>query len=97
MTLSDLASRYICSAESVLSRVQVTEDPVTVDSSNVRNTVDFAKVYLEDAKYYREKKKFEVSLSCITYCEGLLDALRLLGVVSFEWPTRQRKRNRSGR
>jgi FAD synthetase len=97
MTLSELASRYICFAESVLSRVQVAEDPVTVDSSHFLNVVDFAKAYLEDAKYYREKKKFEVSLSCVAYCEGLLDALRLLGVVNFEWPKRQRIRDRSGK
>jgi hypothetical protein len=52
--------------------------------------VDASKAYLEDAKYYREKKKFEVSLTSVAYCEGLLDALRMLGVVKFEWPTRKK-------
>jgi hypothetical protein len=59
--------------------------------------MDFAKAYLEDARYYREKKKFEVSLTSIAYCEGLLDALRLLGAVKFEWPTRKKGGKRSGK
>lgn len=40
---------------------------------------------LEDAKYYREKKKLETRLASVAYCEGLLDALRLLGFVEFSW------------
>jgi len=88
MSLNELASKYIGSAEHVFDRIEFTEPPVTLDLTRVRNVVDFAKAYLKDARYYREKKKFEVSLTSIAYCEGLLDALRLLGAVKFEWPTR---------
>jgi len=35
---------------------------------------------LEDAKYYEDKSKLETSLASVAYCEGLLDALRLLGL-----------------
>ena len=45
--------------------------------------------YLEDAKYYKAQGKLETSLTSIAYCEGLLDALRLVGAVEFEWPTKQ--------
>jgi len=45
---------------------------------------------VEDAKYYKLQKKLEVSLTSIAYCEGLLDALKLLGAVKFEWPTNQK-------
>lgn len=51
-----------------------------------RGVVEFAKAYFEDAKYYRDRKRFEVSLASVAYCEGLLDALKLLGAVKFEWP-----------
>jgi hypothetical protein len=44
---------------------------------------------LEDAKYYKDQKRFETSLTSVAYCEGLLEALRLLGAVKFEWPTNQ--------
>ena len=47
--------------------------------------------YLEDAKYYKAQGKLETSLTSVAYCEGLLDALRLLGAVNFEWPAKQEK------
>ena len=51
--------------------------------------------YLEDAKYYKAQGKFETSLTSVAYCEGLLDALRLLGAVKFEWPTNQERKKLS--
>jgi hypothetical protein len=96
MSLDKLALKYISSAEHVLNQMKIAEIQITLDSAQVRSVVDFAKAYLEDARYYREKKKFEVSLTSIAYCEGLLDALRLLGVVKFKWPTRGRKRKPKG-
>ncbi len=48
--------------------------------------------YLEDAKYYKVQGRLETSLTSVAYCEGLLDALRLLGAVKFEWPEKQRKK-----
>jgi hypothetical protein len=94
MSLNELASKYISSAEHAFSHIEVTETPITVDSFRVCNVMDSAKAYLEDARYYREKKKFKVSLTSIAYCEGLLDALRLLGAVRFEWPTRKKEGKR---
>jgi FAD synthetase len=46
---------------------------------------------LQDAKYYRDNGKLEVSLASVAYCEGLLDALKMLGAVKFEWPVRKEK------
>jgi FAD synthetase len=95
MSLNELASKYISSAEHAFSHIEVAETPITLDSFRVCKVIDFAKAYLEDARYYREKKKFEVSLTSIAYCEGLLDAVRLLGAVRFEWPTRKKEGKRS--
>ncbi|MEM3577524.1 MAG: DUF357 domain-containing protein [Candidatus Bathyarchaeia archaeon] len=94
MNLEELVSKYIASAEHVFREVEVVENTLGIDLSGVKKVLDFARAYLEDAKYYRDKKKFEVSLASIAYCEGLLDALKLLGAVKFEWPTR---RERSGK
>lgn len=95
MSLNELASKYISSAEHVFTQIEVVEAPITLDLTRVCNVVDFAKAYLKDARFYREKKKFEVSLTSVAYCEGMLDALRLLGAVRFEWPTRKEKTKRS--
>ena len=75
--------------------MQVVKDEINIDQSKIKEVIDWAKDYLEDANYYREKKKFEVSLTAIAYCEGLLDALRLLGAVSFEWPPKIKRKRKA--
>jgi len=86
MSLDALVSKYIDSAEKVLAKMQLTKDPLTIDDARVNEVVGWVKAYLEDAKYYKAQKKLETSLTSIAYCEGLLDALKLLGAVKFEWP-----------
>jgi hypothetical protein len=92
MSLDKLVSKYISSAGRVFTEMTAREDSLSVNVESVRKVVDCAKDYLEDARYYMEKKKFEVSLTSVAYCEGLLDALRMLGAVSFEWPKKTQKK-----
>jgi len=92
MSLEKLVSKYIASTEHVLSSMEIAGSSVNLSVDDVRKVVKSAKAYLEDAKYYRERKKFEVSLASVAYCEGLLDALKLLGAVKFEWPVGKKRR-----
>jgi len=89
MSLETLTSKYIDSAEFVLKTMQQNPTPVSIDSAAVDNLISYVYDYLADAKYYKASGKLETSLTSIAYCEGLLDALRLLGAVTFEWPTRK--------
>jgi len=66
-----------------------TKTPINLSEENVAAVLRWATDYLEDAKYYKAQGKLETSLTSIAYCEGLLDALRLVGAVEFEWPTKQ--------
>ena len=91
MSLRVLVSRYINSAEKASSQMIISNRPVLVDIDKIREVAEWARAYLKDAKYYREKEKLEVSLTSVAYCEGMLDALRLSGMVNFEWPTKERK------
>lgn len=86
MSLEMLVVKYIASAEKVMEEMQQTKGSLTLDEEQVAKVVEYVKDYLADAKYYKAQKKLETSLTSIAYCEGLLDALRLLGVVKFEWP-----------
>lgn len=86
MSLEALVSKYIASAEKVLSEMQRSHGSLTINEMSVSKIVDYIADYLADAKYYKAKGKLETSLTSIAYCEGLLDALRLLGAVKFEWP-----------
>ncbi len=87
MSLETLTSRYIASTEKVLKEIQRTKGLTNVTEEQINNILSYVIAYLEDAKYYKAQKKLEISLTSIAYCEGLLDALRLLGAVKFEWPT----------
>ena len=84
MSLEALVAKYIVSAEKVLKEIQRTKGAVNVTEKNVASILGYVNNYLEDAKYYMSQKKFETSLASVVYCEGLLDALRLLGAVKFE-------------
>ncbi len=86
MSLESLVSKYIGSAEKVLKELQRTQGTLTVDEDCVNKVVAYVEAYLADAKYYKAQKRLETSLTSVAYCEGLLDALRLLGAVNFEWP-----------
>ena len=91
MSLEALVTKYIVSAEKVLDEIQRTEGSVTLNKAKIDEILSYVTAYLKDAKYYKDEKKFETSLTSIAYCEGLLDALRLLGVVKFEWPTKKER------
>ena len=69
--------------------------PISLTEGFVADVLRWAVDYLEDAKYYKAQGKLETSLTSVAYCEGLLDALRLIGAVNFEWPTNQERRKLS--
>ena len=85
MSLERLISKYVKSAELVLATFEYANN---LDKEKVVDVVDHAKTYLSDAKYYMQSGKLDTSLTSVAYCEGLLDALKLLGAVKFEWPTK---------
>jgi len=86
VTLEELTAKYIRNSETVLEELSVIRDVGQVNREEVDSVIETARRYLEDAKYYRGRGKLETGLASVAYCEGLLDALRLLGVVKFSWP-----------
>ena len=89
MSLEALAAKYISSAERVFKELEQAKLPINMTDEAVAKVLCWAADYLGDAKYYKAQGKFETSLTSVAYCEGLLDALRLLGAVKFEWSTNQ--------
>lgn len=85
MKVERLVARYLRNAEEAFRQI---DENATVSSPAVVRVLDHAKRYYEDSTYYHHQKRFETALTSVAYCEGLLDALRLLGMVEFEWATR---------
>jgi FAD synthetase len=83
MSLKELTSKYIQNSERVLAEIKLATDVVVIDEEKIKGIIESARQYLNDAKYYELQNRLETSLASVSYCEGLLDALRLLGVVEF--------------
>ena len=92
MSLETLTTKYIASTEKVLKELERSQEPITVTDESVTSILSYISDYLEDAKYYKAQGKLETSLTSIAYCEGLLDTLKLLGAVKFDWPLNQQKK-----
>lgn len=85
MKLEELVSKYIQNTENVFKEMKITQTSMSIDQEKIKNVIETAKRYLEDARYYQGKSKLETGLASVAYCEGLLDALRLLGIAKFSW------------
>lgn len=83
--------KYIGSVRFVLQKVA--ERGKSKLDSFVSTIADYASRYLFDAEWYLQRGDCLTALACISYAEGLLDALRISGAVSFSWPD-QRERPR---
>jgi FAD synthetase len=92
VSLEALTVKYISMAEKVFSQLTRTLTPNSLTEETVTAVLSYAIDYLEDAKYYKAQGKLETSLTSVAYCEGLLDALRLIGAVNFEWPSNQKEK-----
>ncbi len=80
-----MALKYILKTEKALKRLKTMSSPVLIEVSLVKEVIEEAERYFKDAKYYLERKEYLISLASITYCEGLLDALRMLHLIKLDW------------
>jgi diphthine synthase len=74
------ARRYIDKTSRVVERIG--RQPLDGES---REILELASTYLYDSQSFLSSGRVEDSLIAISYAEGLLDCLRMLGRVSFEW------------
>ncbi len=81
MSAESLTTKYIGAMEETIKDMKQKEDSIVISKECVNQILSYVKSYLEDAKYFRDQKKFETSLTSIAYCEGLLDAMKLIGAV----------------
>ncbi len=74
----DRVALYIKNLEEAL-------DSLVLRDGSYKHIVDLAKAYLKDSKYYYSTGDRETALATVSYAEGLLDALKLMGVADFKW------------
>ena len=79
-----LIAKYTEGCRKVLKELKNKELPATITEEQVKEMIEHTERYLDDAEYYRTEQK-GVALTSVAYAEGILDALKLLGLVEFEW------------
>ena len=80
-----LVGRYVSSVDLALKDLKLRDPNTILVDQNIKLVIDAVKRYLSDAKYYLKIKKEAIALTSISYAEGLLDALRIMDLVDFEW------------
>lgn len=80
----DLPSRVRAYINNVEYALRCLREKISPDNPFYK-LVELSSSYLNDAKYYFEKKDYVSSLSCIAYAEGLIDSLNHTGVVTINW------------
>ena len=83
--VSSLVERYVSSIEFALKDLKIRDSNSTFVEHQIELVIDASKRYLSDAKYYLGIKKEAIALTSISYAEGLLDALKIMELVDFEW------------
>lgn len=83
-TCEEKVRKYIRAVRQVLSELPS-------PNGDAGEIVDLASRYASDAEWYLSRSDCLTALACISYAEGLLDALRLEGRVSFNWPSQHRR------
>ncbi len=68
-----------------IAKIRRVFDSMRISRDESKEVVKIAGSYLEDAERFLEKGDLFNSLGALAYCEGLLDALRMMGYVEFEW------------
>jgi len=82
----ELSEKYIGNLDFAFSTLSTREGSRAIGEREVEHVIDLARRYKEDAERFLEAGKHITSIAAASYAEGLLDALRLLGLVEFSWP-----------
>jgi hypothetical protein len=80
---SERTARYLELTSTSLKRLKIKELPATVENTQVHYVLAMVRGYVKDATHYSQNRKPVISLACVAYAEGLLDALKFLGLAEF--------------
>lgn len=77
--------RYISGTERVFRTMRQCPPADKGQKRSLAENIELSKQYLADSKHYLGKGDLITALVCIAYSEGLIDACRNLGWLSYEW------------
>ncbi|MEM1928262.1 MAG: DUF357 domain-containing protein [Acidilobaceae archaeon] len=82
------AEKYIRNVLEALKTLELSEAAGrTLGKADLERLLDAVERYVRDAQYYLDLGDHETALAAASYAEGLLDALKYLGVLEPRWPS----------
>lgn len=81
--------QYISTVERALEAANRQSDGLSEQEERV---LALSRMYLEDSKYYYSKDDLVTALATVSYAEGLIDALNMLGKLNVRWEKPRRKK-----
>ncbi len=78
---AERATTYIATTVRTLAHLKPRTPSAQISKEEVNKIIEAATSYTSDAKHYAGKDQPVTSLACVAYAEGLLDALKFLGLV----------------
>ncbi len=82
--MDKLIRKYSEGCRRVIGELEKAGPPRGKGFDRVKALIEHAARYVDDAEYYAQERR-ATALASVSYAEGILDALRLLGLVEFEW------------
>ena len=83
--------KYISNVENALKSIRL-QSLSRLSNKDVEHVIKYVRDYLLDSIYYlKEKGDVTNSLISVSYAEGLLDAIKLLKIVDFDWNGEERR------
>ena len=82
--LDRLIDKYIAGCHRVREAMKVTPPTAPLTPDQIQGLLEHVDRYLADAEYYHAERK-PTALTSVAYAEGILDALKLLGIADFQW------------
>ena len=80
---AERSAQYLQVMSEALKRLKLRSMPTNVPGHILERVLEMVRGYVRDAEYYAGEKKPVTSLACVSYAEGLLDAVKFLELVDF--------------
>jgi len=82
VVLRERIEKYIKMMERAIEELEPSIKSLPLDTKEL---IENVKLYINDSKNYLKENKIFEALSCISYAEGLLDALNFMNLLKIDW------------
>jgi FAD synthetase len=80
---AERTAKYLEVTSESLKRLKPRRMPAQVSASALERVLELVRGYVRDAEHYAGEQRPVTSLACVSYAEGLLDAVKFLELVDF--------------